>query len=63
MRFVFQIVDGKCRKAYSWPNDVTAAAVGIFNLFLPFLVTVYYFGVLLWKNCVDAIKENKYQIK
>ena len=52
MHFVFQIVDGKCRIAYSWPNDVTAAAVGIFNLFLPFLlpfiILVFCYGRILW---------------
>ena len=52
MHFIFQIVDGKCRIAYSWPNEVTAAAVGIFNLFLPFLlpfiILVFCYGRILW---------------
>ena len=52
MHLIFQIVEGKCRIAYSWPNDVTAAVVGIFYLFLPFLlpfiILVFCYGRILW---------------
>ena len=49
---LFQIVDGKCKIVYSWPNDVTNAAVGILIIsvlfIIPFIILVYCYVGILW---------------
>ena len=49
---LFQIADGKCRIVYSWPNDVTNAAVGILIIsvlfIIPFIILVYCYVGILW---------------
>ena len=45
-------MDGECRIVYSWPNDVTNAAVGILIIsvlfIIPFIILIYCYVGILW---------------